>query len=130
MAEFSLNASTYPVNEQEGSVLICVESLLQLNITISLDLTLEPGSASTSDFNSTSLTYTFPSGSPEGAVECEGVGITMDDIVEDTEEFSVFLAVDRQDILTNVTQGTAVVVISDSLVNSKSMLYEWLFSAS
>ena len=76
------------------------------------------------------LTYTFPSGSPEGAVECEGVGITMDDIVEDTEEFSVFLAVDRQDILTNVTQGTAVVVISDSLVNSKSMLYEWLFSAS
>ena len=98
---------------------MCVLSLVQLDVTVNLEAFFETGSADFSDFNSSSLSYTFEAGSVAGHTVCSSVGVTMDGIVENREDFTVVLSVTAQDVPVNITGGRAMVFIEDSTMDSE-----------
>ena len=96
--------------------MVCVQllSLGELDRDINLDLTFETDLSNSSDFNVTSLIYTFESGSGFGAEECNVIGVIEDGVVEDVETFVVTLQGNPPQNDVNVTTNTAEIVIEDS----------------
>ena len=110
------------MNEQ-GVVTICVDLVGRLDRTIPLQLIFQEGTASTSDFNDTILTFAFESGTSTGDVQCNDIRITQDGIVEDTEMFRVELNPNppAEDVKINVT--TAEISIQDSSLDGEIFLF-------
>lgn len=98
---------------------ICVELTGELRRVVVLDLILSNDTADTSDFNSSSLVYTFGAGSRSGDTECNMVVITGDNIVEETEQFSVELHGNPDDHAVIINRSTALILIEDSSIACK-----------
>ena len=118
-AEFSISeqASTFQANEADEGVTICVEltSMIQLGLDITLELTPSAdGTAELSDFDSSTLAYTFFTGSGNGDLVCNTVGITRDGTVENTEDFSVLLALNPPNKHVRIEISSATISITDS----------------
>ena len=114
--------STFNVNEYPGEASVCVE--LANEVALDRDITLELAvfadrTADLNDINATTLTYAFSSGSRSGDVLCNTIGITIDGVVENREEFSVELTANPpfKDIV--ITQPNAVLSINDSSFECK-----------
>ena len=123
-----MNQTSYVVNELESAVTICVDLVGRLDRTIPLQLIFQEGTASTSDFNDTILTFAFESGTSTGDVQCNDIRITQDGIVEDTEMFRVELIPNppAEDVRINIT--TAEVSVQDSLLDGKNQACVFLIS--
>ena len=121
VAEFSLNQTSYTVNEQEDMVTVCVVLVGHLDRAILLQLLLETSTASSDDFDDTSLTYTFESGAITGDSHCRTIQIAQDGIVERTERFLATLrpSAPAQDV--RIREEEAQIVIEDSPFDRKSM---------
>ncbi len=92
-------------------------TVLQGNLEreVFIDLVLVIDTADTSDFNSTSLMFTFDSGSVSGSIECNSVGISADDVVENVERFVAELRRNPEDDdAINITRSEAEIFINDS----------------
>ena len=110
----------YTVNEESGEVSVCVELLGELDRDISLVLSVENDTASFMDFDSTTLNYTFESGSTSGKISCNFINITRDGIVEDEEHFVIILQTLPQELDdVNITRSLVDVFIADSPFDSK-----------
>ena len=123
VAVFSLNQTSYTINEDDAILTICVDliSLITLDRDISLQLVFEDPVSSASDFNSTELSYVFSSGSNGSTSVCEEVSITQDLIVEDEEVFVIVLQGAQSDV--NLTQNTAVIMLQDSPGNCEFSVF-------
>ena len=115
--EVSIAQASYHVREEEGEVDICVELTGQLNRPIVLELVPSSDTADTSDFNSSSLFYTFDSMSEN--MTCMAVEITQDSIVEVTERFELDLQANPKDDAVLIRQNSAEILIDDSSVDCK-----------
>ena len=111
----------YTVNEESGEVSVCVQFTgehsiyVELNRDIILELAIfADRTADLSDINTTTLTYAFSSGSQSGDVLCNTIGITIDGIVENIEEFSIKLTANppSEDVL--ITQPIDIISITDA----------------
>lgn len=118
--------STFNVIESSEEASVCVlltgeqGFYVELDRDIMLKLAIvADGTAGLNDINTTTLTYTFSSGSRSGDVLCNTIGITIDGIVESREEFSIELIANppSEDIV--ITQPNAVVSIADSPFDRK-----------
>lgn len=90
-----------------------------LDRNISLELALSAsGTAGPSDFDNSTLTYTFPSGSASASLVCNAIVITTDGIVEDNEDFAFELVAtpEFEDVV--ITNGSGVIMIEDSPLDS------------
>lgn len=110
---FSFN-STFNINESSEEASVCVQ--LEGDVELGRDITLELAviadrTADLNDINATTLTYAFSSGSRS---ECNTIGITIDGIAENREEFSIELTATppSEDIV--IAQPNAVISINDS----------------
>lgn len=125
VAEFSFNQSTFSLNEQDGEFIICVELLSEVTLDREIDLEFLFGnvSAAPSDLINSNLTFTFPIGSQSGHTECNTVGVNEDGIVEDREEFVIFLRPNPS--VSDVAVGSgAKIFIEDSPQDGKySFMY-------
>ena len=122
MFSFDPMLSTFDINESSGETSVCVE--LANEVDLGRDITLELAvfadrTADLNDINATTLTYEFSSGSRSGDVLCNTIGITIDGVVENREEFSVELIANHpsEDIV--ITQPSAVLSIDDSPFDCK-----------
>lgn len=91
----------------------------QLDRVITLQLQpLANGKAGVSDFNDSTLLYTFSIGARSGDFECGTISIANDIVVEDTEDFVVELhdPLDISDV--EITSSSAKVFIFDSSFES------------
>ena len=118
MFSFDPMLSTFDINESSGETSVCVE--LANEVDLGRDITLELAvfadrTADLNDINTTTLTYAFSSGSRSGDVLCNTIGITIDGVVENREEFSVELTANppSEDIV--ITQPSAILSISADL---------------
>lgn len=121
VAEFSISPSSYNVSEQDGAVEVCVQLSGQLDRQISLQLIPSPDSASTSDFDASSIVYLFTPDT-ENPV-CNEIGIIADDVVERRERFTVSLLASSEERAVRVLQSTAEVFINDFSIDCKSLFY-------
>ena len=118
MFSFDPMLSTFDINESSGEASVCVELANEVdlgrNITLELAVFADR-TADLNDINATTLTYTFSSGSRSGDVLCNTIGITIDGVVENREEFSVELTANppSEDIV--ITQPSAILSISADL---------------
>ena len=117
MFSFDQMLSTFNINELSGEASVCVELAgdVELGRDIILELAiLTDGTADSNDIDSTTLTYAFSSGSRSGDVLCNRIGITVDGIVENTEEFSIELTANpsSEDVL--ITQSSSIISIDNS----------------
>ena len=111
------------VNELDDVATVCVEMissvLLDRNIALELLPTVD-GTAGLSDFDSSTLMYTFLPGSVAGTFLCEDIEIARDGIVEDSENFSTFLKSNHEVSDVTILQAKATISIGDSPLDSKS----------
>ena len=124
VAIFSINEveTTFEVDEQDEYATVCVEHLssVQLRRDNTLELLLfNIGSASSSDFDDSTLLYTLPSGTTTGAIVCNAIEITNDGIVEDTENFFIHLRSNPSAEDVDIEQANATITIRDSVEDSK-----------
>lgn len=111
------------VNETDGQATVCVELNGQLRRDIDLELAvIDSGMADLSDFNSTTLSYTFLSGSSSGDRVCEAIDIIRDGIVESSEDFSVELTASPPFADVSITRANATIRIMDSPLDSELVL--------
>ena len=128
-------------SEDDGSIDVCAVLMGELNREVSLELAVAFITADIRDFtlislgsalgsgasdgldqeklynktiSDTRLIYTFASGSEPGSTVCNSIGISVDGVVENTEQFTVFLQGNPEDNAINITNGDAVVFINDS----------------
>ena len=125
MFSFDPMLSTFNINESSGEASVCVELANEVDLgrDISLELAVfADRTADLNDINATTLTYAFSSGSRSGDVLCNTIGITIDGVVENREEFSVELTANppSEDIV--ITQPSAILSISDDLNGIQSSL--------
>ena len=115
-----MNQTSYTVNEQEDMVTLCVVLVGHLDRAILLQLLLETSTASSDDFDDTTLTYTFESGAITGDSRCRTIQIAPDGIVESMESFLATLShsAPAQDV--RIREAEAEIVIEDSLLDRKS----------
>lgn len=119
VAEFSISGqTTFQVDEPIGAATVCVE--LTSSVLLDRDIALEllpaaDSTASSSDFDGSTLMYMFPTGSSTGDFICNPIGITEDGVVEGTEEFSIQLMHNPQvDDVSIAQQGSVSISITDS----------------
>lgn len=107
----------------DGQATVCVELNGQLRRDIDLELAvIDSGMADLSDFNSTTLSYTFLSGSSSGDRVCEAIDIIRDGIVESSEDFSVELTASPPFADVSITRANATIRIMDSPLDSELVL--------
>ena len=124
------------VSEDEGSIDVCAVLRGELDRQVSLVLTITADTAGRRDISSSfkyttaagsglgsglglgaemlEVEYTFTSGLESGSTVCNAIGISRDSVVENTEQFTVFLQGNPEDDAINITSGEAVIFINDS----------------
>ena len=109
------------MNEEDGQVMVCVQlvSMGELDRDIDLELTFDNDNISSSDFNVTTVIYTFQSGSRFGDDVCNVLGVIEDGVVEDTESFVVTLQEITPEDDVSVTTNTAEIMVEDSPQDSE-----------
>ena len=95
-----------------------LDGILDREVSLQLAV-IDSGLASLSDFNSSTLSYTFAPESSPGDEVCAHISIYVDGIVEQEEDFSVMLLDNPGEEDIHVVQENATILMNDSQTDSK-----------